>query len=96
MSGVLPAVLSVKSAANQPRFMDYDLKTQAFEHTPIIVWGPKELATEPARVGLKGSPTRVMGLREAEVRDRRREQLKGSIEDVTLELVEILDPYLRA
>jgi electron transfer flavoprotein beta subunit len=95
VSGVLPAVLSVKSAANQPRFMDYDFKSQAFEKIPMTVWGSKELATEPARVGLKGSPTRVTGLREAEIRDRRRERLTGSIEEVTRELVEILDPYLR-
>jgi electron transfer flavoprotein beta subunit len=95
VSSLMPAVLSVKSAANQPRFMDYEVKAQAFEKIPLTVWGANELATEPARTGLEGSPTRVTGLREAEVRDRRRERLKGSIEEITRELVEILDPYLR-
>lgn len=91
----LPAVLSVKSAANQPRFMDFDLKEEAFEQVPLIVWGPDDLDTEPDRVGLKGSPTVVTGLREAEVRERRRQRLEGPIDDVVHQLIEILDPYLR-
>jgi electron transfer flavoprotein beta subunit len=95
VSSPLPAVLSVKSAANQPRFMDYDLKQQAFEKVPLTLWGSKELGTEPNRIGLKGSPTRVSGLREAELRDRRRQMLEGSVEDTAHQLVEILEPFLR-
>ncbi len=93
---LLPVVLSVKSAANQPRFMDYDRKTTAFEDIPIIVWGPEDLLTDPARVGWEGSPTRVSGLREAEIRERRRKRLEGSLDDIAHELVGILDPYLRS
>jgi electron transfer flavoprotein beta subunit len=92
----LPAVLSVKSAANQPRFMDYDLKPWAFDQAPMTIWGPDELGTDEARVGLQGSPTAVTGLREADVRDRRREMLQGSLEEIGSRLVEILDPYLRS
>jgi electron transfer flavoprotein beta subunit len=96
MQSSIPAVISVKTAANQPRFMNYDYKAQAFEQIPLTVWGPKELGTEPERVGLKGSPTRVAGLREADVRDRGRQRLEGSLEDIARELISILDPYLRS
>lgn len=96
VSSHLPAVLSVKSAANQPRFMDYDRKSTAFEEIPMTIWGPEDLGTDPARVGWDGSPTRVSGLREAEVRERRRKRLEGPLEEVALELVGILDPYLRS
>jgi electron transfer flavoprotein beta subunit len=96
VSSPLPAVISVKSAANQPRFMDYDKKQQAFEQIPMTLWGSEELETDPDRIGLKGSPTRVTGLREAEVRDRRRQRLEGPLEEIAQELVEILDPYLRS
>ncbi len=91
----LPAVLSVKSAANQPRFMDYEIKEQAFDTVPVTVWGPKDLGTEDGRIGLQGSPTRVTGMREAAIRDRRRQRLEGNIESVAKELVDILEPYLR-
>jgi electron transfer flavoprotein beta subunit len=93
--GSLPAVLSVKSAANQPRFMDYDRKPWAFNQAPLTIWGPNELGTEAGRVGLEGSPTIVTGLREAEMRERRRERLNGTPEELSRKLVEILEPYLR-
>ena len=92
----LPAVVSVKSAANQPRFMDYDLKPWAFEDAPLTLWGPEELGTDEARVGLPGSPTSVSGLREAEMRERRRERLIGSTEEIARQVVDLLDPYLRS
>ena len=92
----LPVVLSVKSAANQPRFMDYDLTAWAFEQAPVTIWGPRDLGTEEARVGLRGSPTRVTGLREADMRERRRERLEGSPDAIARQVVEILDPYLRS
>ena len=94
--GPTPAVLSVKSAANQPRFMDYDRKDWAFDQSQMTVWGPEELGTDGAHVGLEGSPTTVTGLREADVRDRRRERLEGSVEEVSRQLVELLDPLLRS
>jgi len=95
LRGRLPAVLSVKSAANQPRFMDFDRKAWAFEDAPLTIWGPQDLETEAGRVGLEGSPTRVTGLKEAAVRDRRRERLDGPLDEVSRQLVQLLDPYLR-
>jgi electron transfer flavoprotein beta subunit len=95
LRGPLPAVISVKSAANQPRFMDFDRKPWAFTKAVMNTWGPEELGTESKRVGLTGSPTTVTGLKEAETRDRRREHFEGSIDDVAHRLVDILNPYLR-
>ncbi|MGD8823285.1 MAG: electron transfer flavoprotein subunit beta/FixA family protein, partial [Anaerolineales bacterium] len=74
----LPAVVAVKTAANQPRFMDFDVKDWAFEKVTMTVWDAKALEAEPERIGWDGSPTSVSGLREAESRDRRREILAGS------------------
>lgn len=90
----LPAVVAVKTAANQPRFMDFDIKNWAFEEVKVNVWDAKALEAEPDRIGWDGSPTIVSGLREAEVRDRRRQILKGSPQEIAEQVTSILVPFL--
>jgi electron transfer flavoprotein beta subunit len=90
----LPAVVAVKTAANQPRFMDFDIKDWAFDQADVTVWDAKALETDPARIGWNGSPTTVTGLREADVRDRRREILDGGADQLADQLTAILKPYL--
>jgi electron transfer flavoprotein beta subunit len=90
----LPAVVAVKTAANQPRFMDFDVKDWAFEQADIVVWDAEALEAEPERIGWNGSPTTVSGLREAETRDRRREILTGNPGEVAAQLAAILNPFL--
>jgi electron transfer flavoprotein beta subunit len=90
----LPAVVAVKTAANQPRFMDFDVKDWAFEEADVTVWDAKALETEAERIGWDGSPTIVSGLREAETRDRRREILAGNPGELAQQLAVILKPYL--
>lgn len=90
----LPAVVAVKTAANQPRFMDFEIKDWAFDQVKVTVWDARALEAESSRIGWDGSPTSVSGLREAEVRDRRRQILDGSPEETAAQLAAILRPYL--
>lgn len=86
----LPCVISVKTASNEPRFMDFSLRSWSQESDRITIWDAASLAAEPDRIGLPGSPTVVTGLAEAPYRDRRKEFLTGTQEEIVQELVEIL------
>jgi electron transfer flavoprotein beta subunit len=86
----MPAVISVKTASNEPRFMDYSLRSWALEEDRITVWGARDLEADPGYIGLTGSPTIVTGLDEAPYRERRREFLQGSTDEVVQELVNLL------
>ncbi len=90
----LPAVVSVKTASNEPRFMDYELKPWAFEEAPVIRWGFKDLELEGARVGAAGSPTVVSRLKEATLRERKRARIDGSTQEITRQLVELMGSFL--
>lgn len=87
----MPCVVSVKTACNEPRFMDFQRKPWAFggEGT-ITVWNADDLGADPDYIGLPGSPTVVSGLAEAATRQRRRQFLEGSPEELATQLVQIL------
>ena len=91
----LPAVISVKTAANEPRFMDFRRKPWAFEEAEVVFWSQKDVDVEQDYIGLEGSPTVVSGLREADVRDRRREFIQGSPEEIAREIAGRLQGILR-
>jgi electron transfer flavoprotein alpha/beta subunit len=78
----LPCVVSVKTACNEPRFMDYWLKPGAFEKDRVTVWNVTDLDATPDCIGLPGSPTIVTELGTAPVRERKREFLQGSPEEI--------------
>lgn len=86
----LPCVISVKTACNEPRFMDYQLRSWALEKDRLTIWDAGDLDVEPGHIGLAGSPTIVTGLAEAPYRERRREFLQGSPEIIVKNLVNIL------
>lgn len=86
----LPCVISVKTACNEPRFMDYQLRSWALEKDRLTVWDAGNLDVDSGHIGLAGSPTVVTGLAEAPYRERRREFLQGSAEMIVKELVDIL------
>lgn len=90
----LPAVISVKTASNEPRFIDYHRKPWAFEEAEVVIWGHDDVDVEDGYIGLRGSPTVVSGLREAEVRERRKEFLRGSPEEVAKEIAKRLQGIL--
>jgi electron transfer flavoprotein beta subunit len=101
----LPAVMSVKTAANEPRFMDYRIKDWAFEEKhngsgngrtnghgqgPVTIWSNEELLADEALIGLPGSPTRVSGLAQAPSRERKKQFLTGSTQEIARQLASIL------
>jgi electron transfer flavoprotein beta subunit len=90
----LPALLSVRTASNEPRFIDYRLKAWASEKERLTVWDAAALGCDAARIGQAGSPTMVAGLRQAEGRLRRRERLEGEPEVVARLLLDRIREYL--
>jgi electron transfer flavoprotein beta subunit len=92
----LPAVISVKTACNEPRFMDYEIKDHAMEIAQINVWNAADLDADEDLIGVPGSPTVVTGVGEAEARERRREFIKGDLEHKVEKLSQILAPYVQS
>ncbi len=90
----LPAVISVKTASNEPRFIDFHRKPWAFEEAEVVIWGHDDVDVEDGYIGMTGSPTVVSGLREAEIRERRKEFLRGSPEEVAREIAKRLQGIL--
>jgi electron transfer flavoprotein beta subunit len=90
----LPAVVSVKTASNEPRFMDYEIKDWAFEGAQINIWNAEDLQADGDLIGVPGSPTIVSGLEQAASRQRRREFISGSPEEIASKLSEILKEIL--
>lgn len=86
----LPLVVSVKTAANEPRFMDYRRKEWALEPSRVTIWHKEDLAVDEAYIGIAGSPTTVPGLKQAPSRDRRKEFLRGNRTEVNRQLLEII------
>ena len=87
----LPCVVSVKTACNEARFMDFHRKPWAFKEAQVTYWNAADLEAEANCIGLAGSPTIVTGLAEAPSRDRKREFLEGSPDEVIAQLVALLE-----
>lgn len=86
----LPAVVSVQTASNEPRFMDYRLKPGAFQEGHMTVWSAEDLEVDEEFIGVPGSPTIVSGLDKAPSRERKRELIKGTPEEIAQQLVDLL------
>jgi electron transfer flavoprotein beta subunit len=90
----LPCLVSVKTAANEPRFMDYGIKAWAFEEARLTLWSSADLDADPENIGWSGSPTAVSGLAEAAERERKRQFLTGSPEELARQLAGLLQQAL--
>ncbi len=86
----LPCVVSVKTACNEARFMDFDRKPWAFKKAQVTCWSAADLEAETDCIGLAGSPTIVTGLAEAPSRERKHQFLDGSTEQIVNKLVALL------
>jgi electron transfer flavoprotein beta subunit len=86
----LPCVISVKTACNEPRFIDFGLRAWAQTGEGLTVWDASDLQADPNLIGLAGSPTIVTGLSEAPYRARRREFLLGTPQSIAEQLAEII------
>jgi electron transfer flavoprotein beta subunit len=90
----MPAVLSVKTASNEPRFMDYEIKEHAMQEAKVTIWNMHDLDTDPDLIGIPGSPTIVTGLGQADTRERKMEFITGNAEEIVNRLTEIMSEYL--
>ncbi len=86
----LPCVVSVKTASNEPRFMDFRLKQHLRGQQHMTVWGAQDLDTDPDFIGLKGSPTEVTGLAAAALRERKRIRITGNTDEIVNQLVTLM------
>ena len=91
----LPAVVSVKTASNEPRFMNYPIHEDVHAGDSVTIWGAGDIEVERSMIGLAGSPTVVSGLAEAPSQERRREFLTGEAQQITEQLVTLLDDLTR-
>lgn len=91
----LPAVVSVKTASNEPRFMNYRIIERLFSEELVTIWGENDIDVDEGRIGLRGSPTIVSGLAQAPSQERRRETLTGTPEQLVAQLHSILEPHLQ-
>lgn len=90
----LPAVVSVKTASNEPRFMDYRIMERAHSDERVTIWDADDIKVDKSMIGLTGSPTIVSGLAQAPSQERRREFLSGSTEQVIQQLTTIIEKTL--
>ncbi|MCK4828563.1 electron transfer flavoprotein beta subunit/FixA family protein, partial [bacterium] len=89
-----PCVLSVKTAANEPRLIDFTIKSWAYDDGRVTVWGASDLDVEEEYIGLSGSPTIVSDLAEASVRERKKIFLDGDPEEIASQLVNIIQSVI--
>ncbi len=86
----LPAVISARTASNEPRFMDYRLKAWSMDENRVTIWDKEDLGAGEAFIGKAGSPTSVSKLIQAPEKSRKRIFLRGSPSEVAAQLAEIL------
>lgn len=91
----LPAVLSIKTQANEPRFLDVPRLRQLRTSGGVTVWSAADLGADPEGLGLRGSATAVAGVGRAEGAERRRERLSGTPEQVAEALFERIRAIVR-
>jgi electron transfer flavoprotein beta subunit len=86
----LPALLTVAKGMNEPRLPSLRGKMRAKKQA-ITVWGPEEIKADPDRIGLAGSPTRMLETT-LPARKTRSKMLEGSLaEQVAALLHELAD-----
>lgn len=84
----LPALLAVIAEINKPRLPTVTGIMEALKKE-IKVWGSKDIGAEEEKVGILGSPTRVIGIEEFKV-ERRREIFQGTPQEVVRRAVKRL------
>jgi electron transfer flavoprotein beta subunit len=89
-----PVVVSVKTASNEPRFIDYRIKPWAFEESQLTVWSKMDMDIDEEYIGDLGSPTTVSDLVQASTHERKRIFLEGTQEEIVKKLAEIIKQSL--
>jgi hypothetical protein len=74
--------------------MDYEIKEDAFKGGKCTVWTHKDIEADKDHIGTPGSPTIVSGFEQAAVRERKREFLTGTRDEVIRRLVDVVREFL--
>ena len=91
----LPAVCAVRAGVNEPRFLDFRRATLArAAEAPVAVWSASDLGCDPALIGVPGSPTVAVQLKELPRRERKRERIAGSPDEAARALALKLKAWL--
>ncbi|MFP3485164.1 MAG: hypothetical protein RXO23_04205 [Vulcanisaeta sp.] len=85
----MPAVISVE-LGTKPRFPDFERLQWAQSGFKLTVWGIRDLGLTENEVGFKGSSTSVTELMELRPRERLRQFIEGSPEEIAKELIKRL------
>ena len=81
----LPGLITVAKGINEPRPPSLKGKIAA-ERSDITVWSAEDIAADTNRIGLKGSPTRVVKMTTPE-HHRAGQMLEGSVREQATDLV---------
>ena len=81
----LPGLITVSRGINEPRFPSLRGKIKALKNE-IEVWAANDIDADESKIGLKGSPTRVVRMTTPEHR-RAGQILKGSVDEQVVSLV---------
>ncbi len=84
-----PAVLTVLKDINKPRVPTLKGRLSS-RRADIPVWDAAEIEADPSKIGLNGSPTRVVGTRKPDARSKETVLLDKDTEESAREVVNIL------
>lgn len=85
----MPAVLSVVTGSNAPRF--FDPRRRASATLPeVVVWDAAAIDADPRLIGGAGSGTQVAGVEQAGHAERRRQILRGTPEEKARALADVI------
>lgn len=82
----LPAVVTVRSELNEPRYPTPRHIQQSYQKT-VRIWDENSLAFDPERIGLKGSPTVVRSVWAPEKQAKATTFLEGTPDEAIKELL---------
>jgi len=63
----LPCLIAVKEGINEPRIPSVS-EIVKLKDKPFYIWGPTDIGADEGKIGIKGSPTKVEGMKEMERR----------------------------
>ncbi len=81
----LPGLITVSKEINEPRFPSLKWKIKA-ARSEIEVWSAHDIGADESKIGLKGSPTRVVKMTTPKHR-RAGQMLEGSVAEQVMDLV---------
>ncbi|MEN2974145.1 MAG: electron transfer flavoprotein subunit beta/FixA family protein [Candidatus Caldarchaeales archaeon] len=90
-----PVLLSIEYGSNTPRFPDFRRKRWADKEFKLKVLSIKDLQLNEEEVGLKGSRSIVEELREMGLKERARQKITGSEDEIVSQILDIIRPYIK-